>query len=58
MAHDNYTPSKLEIATHAALPMVLMLFIEMVLNFYAAPRNTIFISPYLLAFFVTSLIAL
>lgn len=58
MAQDNTTPSKLEIATHAALPMVLMLFIQMALNFYAAPSNTIFISPYLLAFFVTSLIAL
>ncbi|HHW7568186.1 TPA: hypothetical protein ACU21S_001510 [Mannheimia haemolytica] len=58
MAHDHDSPSKLEIATHAALPMVLMLFIEMALNFYAAPDNTIFISPYLLAFFVTSFIAI
>lgn len=58
MAHDHDSPSKLEIATHAALPMVLMLFIEMALNFYASPDNAIFISPYLLAFFVTSFIAI
>ncbi|HGO5853402.1 TPA: hypothetical protein ACK3JH_000238 [Mannheimia haemolytica] len=58
MAHDHDTPSKLEIATHAALPMVMMLFIQMALNFYAAPQNTIFISPYLLSFFITSLIML
>lgn len=58
MAHDHDTPSKLEIATHAALPMVLMLFIEMTLNFYAAPANSIFISPYLLAFFTTSFISI
>ncbi|HDL5460688.1 TPA: hypothetical protein PXD08_000639 [Mannheimia haemolytica] len=57
MAHDHDSPSKLEISTHAALPMVLMLFIEMALNFYSAPKNSIFISPYLLAFFVTSLIS-
>lgn len=57
MAHDHNSPSKLEIATHAMLPMVLMLFIEMALNFYAAPANSIFISPYLLAFFVTALIS-
>lgn len=44
MAHDHDSPSKLEIATHAALPMVLMLFIEMALNFYASPDNAIFIS--------------
>lgn len=55
MAHD--TPSKLEITTHAALPMVFMLFIEMALNFYAAPTNSIFISPYLLAIFTTGLIS-
>lgn len=57
MAHDHDSPSKLEIATHAALPMVLMLFIEMALNFYAAPANSIFLSPYLLAFFVTTFIS-
>ncbi|QLB15207.1 hypothetical protein A6B39_06925 [Mannheimia granulomatis] len=57
MAHAHDTPSKLEIATHAALPMVLMLFIEMALNFYAAPTNSIFISPYLLAIFITALIS-
>lgn len=57
MAHDHDTPSKLEISTHAALPMVLMLFIEMALNFYAAPANSIFISPYLLAIFITGLIS-
>ncbi|MDD0823974.1 hypothetical protein PTQ27_05780 [Mannheimia sp. AT1] len=57
MAHDHDTPSKLEISTHAALPMVLMLFIQMALNFYAAPANSIFISPYLLTIFITGLIS-
>lgn len=54
--HDS--PSKLEIATHAILPMLSMLFIEMFLNHFAAPKNTIFISPYLLAFFVAIVVLL
>lgn len=54
--HDS--PSKLEIATHALLPLVSMLFIQMFLNHFAAPKNTIFISPYLLAFFTTVILSL
>lgn len=50
--------SQLEIATHAALPPLLMLFIQMTLNHFAAPQNAIFISPYLLAFFVTTVLSL
>ncbi len=55
--HDHNSKSKQEIAIHASLPLVLMLFIEMALNFYAAPTNSIFISPYLLAFFTLTLIS-
>ncbi|MCK3654546.1 hypothetical protein A4G19_01790 [Pasteurellaceae bacterium Macca] len=58
MAHHHDTPSKLETATFALLPMAVMLFLEMALNHYVAPQHAIFISPYLLAFFTTSLIAL
>lgn len=54
--HDS--PSKLEIASHAALPMLLMVLIQMVLNHLAAPPNTIFISPYLLTLFTLSVIGL
>lgn len=50
--------SKLEIASHAVLPLSLMLLIQMALNHFAAPQNAIFISPYLLSFFTTSLIML
>lgn len=52
------TTSKLEIATHAILPLSLMLLIQMALNHFAAPQNAIFISPYLLSFFTTALIML
>lgn len=58
MAHDHDTPSKLEIGTHAILPLMLMLFIQMFANYYGSPANTIFLSPYLLAFFVLNAIAL
>lgn len=58
MSHDHDSKSKLELASHAALPMVLMLFVEMALNFYAAPSNAIFISPYLLSIFVLGLIVI
>ncbi|MCT8832640.1 hypothetical protein KZ432_06690 [Glaesserella parasuis] len=57
MAHDHDTPSKLEIATHAILPLVTMLLIEMSLNHYFAPQNAIFVSPYLLTFFSVCLIS-
>lgn len=57
MSHQD-SSSKLEIATHASLPLWLMLLIQTTLNYYAPPAaNTIFISPYLLAFFVTTAIA-
>lgn len=56
MLYDYETPSKLEIITFAILPVTLMVFIEMLLNYVAAPMNSIFISPYLLAFFVTTII--
>ncbi|WP_373767835.1 hypothetical protein [Glaesserella sp.] len=58
MSHNHDSPSKLETATHAVLPLLIMLFIEMALNHYSAPQHAIFISPYLLAFFVTCAIAL
>lgn len=51
MAHDKDTPSKLEIGTHAIVPLVSMFFIQMVANFFGTPEHTIFLSPYLLAFF-------
>lgn len=55
---DHHSPSKLEITTHAILPPLLMLFIQMALNHFSAPANAIFISPYLLAFFVTTILSL
>lgn len=58
MSEHHDSPSKLEIATHAILPLSLMLFIQMALNHFSAPQNAIFISPYLLAFFTTALIML
>lgn len=58
MSHDHDSEKKYDIATHALLPMVLMLFVQMLLNHYFVPQNAIFISPYLLAFFVANLIAL
>ncbi|MBF0785095.1 hypothetical protein E4T80_06395 [Muribacter muris] len=57
MSQDQHTPSKLEIATHAVLPLLLMLLIEMALNHFGGIPNSIFISPYLLAFFITGAIA-
>ncbi|WGE50995.1 hypothetical protein [Actinobacillus equuli] len=57
MSHNHDSEKKYDIATHALLPMVLMLFVQMLLNHYFAPQNAIFISPYLLAFFVANLIA-
>lgn len=57
MLHD-HTPSRLEIATHSILPLALMLFIQMWLNVFSAPANSIFISPYLFAFLVTCSIGL
>ncbi len=58
MSHDHNSEKKLEVATFAVLPMLVMLFIEMALNFYTAPSNMIFISPYLLAILVAMLISL
>ncbi|AAP95539.1 hypothetical protein HD_0609 [[Haemophilus] ducreyi 35000HP] len=58
MSHDHSSETKYDIACYALLPMLLMLFIQMLLNYYFAPANSIFISPYLLAFFITNLIAL
>ncbi|VEI44473.1 Uncharacterised protein [Actinobacillus equuli] len=57
MSHNHDSEKKYDIAIHALLPMVLMLFVQMLLNHYFAPQNAIFISPYLLAFFVANLIA-
>lgn len=54
--HDS--EKKLDIATFALLPVALMLFVEMWLNHYAAPHNLIFISPYLLAFFIAVLVSI
>lgn len=58
MSHSHDSEKKYEIASHAFLPMGAMLFIEMVVNHYFAPANMIFISPYLLAFFIAVLISL
>ncbi|MDH2997468.1 hypothetical protein A1D22_07000 [Pasteurellaceae bacterium LFhippo2] len=57
MKHDHDTPSKLEISVYALLPVSMMLFIEMFANHYFSVPNTIFVSPYLLAFFVTCLVS-
>ncbi|MDH2925237.1 hypothetical protein EV693_1199 [Nicoletella semolina] len=56
MLEHHHSPSKLEIATHSILPLSLMLFAEMFLNHFSSIPNTIFISPYLLAFFITCII--
>lgn len=58
MAHHHDSEKKYEIATHAALPLLAMLFVQMLLNYTTAPANMIFISPYLLAFLVAILISL
>ncbi|OOR98163.1 hypothetical protein B0187_09485 [Haemophilus paracuniculus] len=58
MAHDHDSDKKYDIATFALLPMSLMLFIQMALNFYFAPQGVIFISPYLLALLAASLVML
>lgn len=58
MSEHHESSSKLELATFAILPLSLMLFIQMWLNYVAAPQNAIFISPYLLAFLVTLVINL
>lgn len=58
MSHTHDSEKRYDIATHALLPMALMLFIQMFVNHYFAPANMIFISPYLLAFFTAVLISL
>lgn len=58
MSHDHDTPSKWEISVHAALPVVLMLFIQMVANHFGSPERSIFLSPYLIAVLVAELLAL
>lgn len=58
MTHSHSTPSKLEITTHAILPLTLMLFIQMLANHFGAPANSIFVSPYLLAYLVTCALGL
>lgn len=55
-AHEN--EKKFEVAIYTLLPISLMLFIEMALNTYFAPTNSIFISPYVLAYFICVLISL
>lgn len=57
MAHDHNSPSKFEIGTHAMLPPLFMLFIQMFANYVGSPANTIFLSPYLLAFFTACVIS-
>ena len=56
MSHEHESEKKLEIAVHALLPMLGMLFVQMCLNYYFAPQNMIFISPYLLSFLVVSIV--
>ena len=56
MSHEHESEKKLEIAVHAPLPMLGMLFVQMCLNYYFAPQNMIFISPYLLSFLVVSIV--
>lgn len=58
MAHHHDTPSRLEIMTHASLPMLIMLFIQMWVHYVASPPNTIFISPYLLTFLTVCALSL
>ncbi|QLB21240.1 hypothetical protein A6B43_06765 [Vespertiliibacter pulmonis] len=58
MSDHQQSNSKLEIITFTILPLCLMLFIQMWLNYNAAPKNSIFISPYLLAFLVTIILSL
>lgn len=57
MSHTHDTPSKWETTTHALLPMVLMLFIQMLANHYGSPAHSIFLSPYLIAFFTAAMLA-
>ncbi|MBV6540304.1 hypothetical protein HT667_02285 [Ursidibacter maritimus] len=57
MSHD-HNSTKFETATYALLPVLLMVFIEMYLNHFFTPPNALFVSPYLLAFFVCVIISL
>lgn len=56
MSHD-HDFANLETATYALLPVLLMLWIEMALNHFFAPQNAIFLSPYLLAYFISVMIS-
>ena len=58
MSHDHNAQKKYEIAIHALVPLVTMLFVQMLLNYTTAPANMIFISPYLLAFWVAVVISI
>lgn len=58
MSHAHESEKKLEVAIHALLPILTMLFVQMSLNYYFAPQNMIFISPYLFAFFVAAVVML
>ena len=58
MSHDHNAQKKYEIAIHALVPLVTMLFVQMLLNYTTAPANMIFISPYLLAFLVAVVISI
>ena len=58
MSHDHDSQKKYEIAIHALVPLVTMLFVQMLLNYTTAPANMIFISPYLLAFWVALVISI
>ena len=42
MSHDHNAQKKYEIAIHALVPLVTMLFVQMLLNSATAPANMIF----------------
>lgn len=58
MTQTHSTTSKWEISTHAVLPVLVMLFIQMAANHFGSPEHSIFLSPYLIAFFTAALLAL
>lgn len=56
MPHNHDSMPKQQISVFALLPIAIMLWSEIALNYYAAPQNAIFLSPYVLTIFTTFLL--
>lgn len=56
MSHNHNSMPKRQVGLFALLPIAIMLWSEIALNYYAAPHNAIFISPYVLTVFTAFLL--